>query len=167
MKRIINVLFAAFLLSLLSTTYASAQWTLGGLGYAEGLAVVHDGKNGWVGKWGYIDKKGKLVIPCKWESADNFSEGLASVQDDNYKWGFIDKTGKVVIPCKWKFAGKFSEGLASVKDANEKWGFIDKTGKVVIPCQWEMVHDFDEGVAAVLDANNTWYLIDKTGKIVK
>ena len=81
------------------------------------------------GKWGFIDKTGKVVSPCRWMHIENFSEGLASVEDDNGKYGFIDKTGKVVIPCKWDGAGNFHEGLAWVIDDNGKYGFIDKTGE--------------------------------------
>ena len=96
-------------------------------GFHEGLAKVQDAN----GKWGYIDKTGKVIIPCQWKYALNFNEGLAKVADDNWKYGYIDKTGKVVIPCKWNWAEDFSEGLANVKDANDKWFKIDKTGKVV------------------------------------
>ena len=106
------------------------------------------------GKWGFIDKTGKEVIPCTW------------MQDDNEKWGFIDKTGKEVIPCKWEDAKDFSEGLVSVMDTNGKYGFIDKTGKVVIPCTWQDAEDFSEGLARVMDTNGKYGFIDKTGKVV-
>ena len=72
-----------------------------------------------------------MVIPCKWEYAGPFSEGLAEVKDDNGKRGFIDKTGQLVIPCRWEWAEAFSEGLAKVKDDNGKWHKIDKTGKII------------------------------------
>ena len=36
--------------------------------YSEGLATVKDMN----GKWGFIDKSGKLVIPCKWKAAGEF-----------------------------------------------------------------------------------------------
>ena len=49
------------------------------------------------GKWGYIDKTGREVIPCKYDSAVNFREGLAIVYKSG-KWGFIDKTGRKVAP---------------------------------------------------------------------
>ena len=81
--------------------------------------------------WGFIDKTGKVVIPCQWKYGDTFSEGLAKVTDVDGKCGFIDKTGKVVIPCLWEDAWSFSEGLAQVKDADGQWWIIDKTGKVV------------------------------------
>ena len=81
--------------------------------YYEGLA--------WVklnGKWGFIDKTGKEVIPIKYDGAWYFSEGLASVKL-NDKWGFIDKAGKEVTPIKYDMAISFSEGLANV-ELNDK-----------------------------------------------
>ena len=63
----------------------------------DGLIRVQDDNF----KFGFIDKTGKVVIPCKWEEAKDFSEGLAPVQYDNGKWGFIDKYGLLTIPCKW------------------------------------------------------------------
>ena len=88
------------------------------------------------GKWGFADESGKVMIPYKWGYADDFSEGLALVEDDNGKRGYIDKTGKVEIPCKWKRAWDFFHGLARVMDDNGKWWKIDKTGKVVGEGRW-------------------------------
>ena len=119
------------------------------------------------GKFGFADETGKVVIPCQWESAGSFSEGLAAVKDDKKKWGFIDKTGTVMIPFQWdEVAYFFSEGLAPVKDDKDKWGFIDKTGILIIPCQWKTAAPFLNGVAVVLDADWKWWFIDKTGKVV-
>jgi hypothetical protein len=125
-----------------------------------------------ISKWGFIDKTGKAVIPCQWEFAEQFSEGLAAVKDNSGKWygkwGFIDKTGKVVIPCQWWNAKSFSEGLAAVQDVHsEKWGFIDKTGKVVIPCQWKSAFPFFGGFAKVGVTKRNHRIIDKTGKIIE
>jgi hypothetical protein len=30
------------------------------------------------GKWGYVDKKGNLVIPARFESARRFSDGVGA-----------------------------------------------------------------------------------------
>jgi hypothetical protein len=94
------------------------------------LARVQDADT----KWGFIDKTGELVIPCKWGWAEKFSEGLAQVMGEGDKWGYIDKTGKLVIPCKWEWAEKFTDGLARVQDEDTKWGFINKTGELVNTC---------------------------------
>jgi hypothetical protein len=112
--------------------------------FSEGLCHVLSN-----GKWGYIDKTGKTVIPFQYEDADCFSEGLAVVKQ-NGKYGYIDKTDKTVIPFQYEYADRFSEGLAIVKQ-NGKRGYIDKTGKTVIPFQYESVDRFRDGFAVVSD----------------
>lgn len=47
-------------------------------------------------KYGFIDKTGKVVLPCQWKNAWPFREGLAQVEDFNGKKHKIDKTGKIV-----------------------------------------------------------------------
>ena len=49
------------------------------------------------GKWGFIDTKGKMVIPCVYDAAWPFSEGFASVESNN-KGGVINQSGEFVIP---------------------------------------------------------------------
>lgn len=94
---------------------------------SEGLAYVI-GPNG---NYGYIDKTGKVAIPCQWYDANPFSEGMAAVKDSSEKYGYIDRTGKLVIPCRWKSASSFYRGLAFVTDDQENNLVIDKTGHVV------------------------------------
>ena len=101
-------------------------WSLFGnviCGFSEGLAHVKDDND----KWGFIDKTGEVVIPCKWNTVNCFCEGLACVEDNSRKWGYIDKIGTLVIPCKWNWGHDFSKGLANVMDENKKWWKIDKT----------------------------------------
>ena len=50
--------------------------------------------------WGFINKEGREIIPCKYDIANSFSDGLAAVMCNN-KWGFIDKDGKEVIPSRY------------------------------------------------------------------
>jgi len=47
--------------------------------------------------WGYCDSLRNIKIPCKYERAELFSEGLASVKL-NGKWEFINKTGQQFTP---------------------------------------------------------------------
>jgi hypothetical protein len=47
------------------------------------------------GKWGYIDRTGKIVIPLKFEAAEPFQNGKARVML-NGKWTFINKEGKII-----------------------------------------------------------------------
>jgi len=102
-------------------------------------------------KCGYLDKKGKEVIPARFQICKEFSEGLAGVML-NGKWGFIDRTGEVVISPQFDgfgfFSERFSEGLAAVATGS-KCGYIDKTGKFVINPQYDAGSSFVGGVARV------------------
>jgi len=95
-------------------------------------------KQGKNGKYGFVDKQGKEVIPYKYEYVGSFSEGLAKAKY-NGKFGFIDEAGKVIIPFTHEYAVSFSEGLAIVHN-NEKYGCIDKTGAAIIP----IIHTYDD-----------------------
>ena len=66
------------------------------------------------------------MIPCKYDDAGYFNEGLASVRR-NGKEGFINESGIEVIPCKYDEVAPFDEGLARVK-LNGKWGTVNKSG---------------------------------------
>ena len=115
------------------------------------------------GKYGYVDKTRRLVIPCQYDNACDFSEGLAEIKKSG-KWGFIDKTGREVVPCKYDIVLDFSEGLAIVKK-NGKQGYIDKAGREVVPCQYDDAEDLHEGLAKVKKSGKYGY-IDKTGREV-
>jgi len=120
--------------------------------------------NWWVkwlydGKWGFVDKTGKEVIPCIYNNVEDF-DGFAKVniggkweESSNNsrifrggKWGIIDKTGKEIIPCIYSDIRHFSDDLAVVTIDN-KYGVIDKTGKEVIPCIYDDIEDFSESFA--------------------
>lgn len=73
-------------------------------------------------KWGYCNRNKEVTIPCQYDYAGLFSEGLAVVRL-NKKYGFIDKKGKEVIPITYDYAYDFSEGLAEVGLINKK-GYI-------------------------------------------
>lgn len=58
--------------------------------FADGFASVCNQK----GKWGYIDKAGKEVIPYRYNYATSFAEGVARVLI-NTTWHTIDKEGNI------------------------------------------------------------------------
>lgn len=67
--------------------YEGFTWAVRGE-FQEGLAPVENGQR----LNGYIDPTGAMAIPCQWEKAEAFSEGLARVWLDG-KCSFIDRTG--------------------------------------------------------------------------
>jgi len=109
--------------------------------------------------YGYMDKKGKFIIPPRFEEARPFSEGLAWVAIDRdpemnaYLMGAIDRSGKWVIEPQFKDALIFSEGLASVNilGRGECWKYIDKSGENAFPDLSCFIYaePFSEGLAEV------------------
>ena len=131
--------------------------------FSQGLMPIrHNDKEG------YIDKTGKIVIPCSFEDAEEFNEGIAWVSKGYMKWGCIDKNGQTVVPFIYD-RGEFHEGLAMIyKESNRKIlnGYIDKSGNIVIPCIYDYGDHFNCGVAKVNKDNKSFY-IDKQGKQVE
>jgi len=157
-----------------------------GVGYfSEGLAAAHNGK------WGFIDKTGKEVIPFIYSSAYSFSEGVAWVSMEsgyNAKYGLIDKTGKQILPFEYELSSSwweyslFSDKLAKVSDGKRtgeigeqrRYVFIDKTGKRVTD-SFHWAFPFSEGFAAVrfghddeeMESSETKYrYMDTNGKFI-
>src|SRR5260370_35361671 len=89
-----------------------------GASFVEGLAAVRSGN-----AWGFIDKKGKLVIPAQFQDPGpmpmQFSEGLAAAiipreGRHGMQVGYIDKNGRVAIAPQFVSAAPFSNSLALV-----------------------------------------------------
>ena len=128
------------------------------------------------GKAGFIDAKGKIVIPAKfdtgWFAEEDFVDGLSPARD-KHRWGFIDVHGDWVIPPTYWRVHYFSEGLASVETFDRLHRFyISRQGATVIDLPGDVgdAGRFSEGLAAVRlngswSAGKTGY-IDKTGRIV-
>jgi hypothetical protein len=124
------------------------------IGYAAyGLLLVKANN-----KYGFINTKGELVIPLKYDNAWDFSEwqrtGFLSCVRLGNKSGFIDTSGKEVIPLQYDMVGLFREGLAKVTmnpvpAVDSKNGYIDSAGNLVIPMHYYSAGNFSEGMAAV------------------
>ncbi len=133
------------------------------------LSVFHEGMAAYEktnGKWGYIDRSGNRIIPCIYDDARRFSEGLAAVKK-NGCYGYIDKYGNTKIPFQFMNPYPFHEGLAYVY-LNGEYVVIDKDGKVIfnLPKTNEGFLPFSEGWAIVKPDPFTCYYIDKQGKRV-
>ena len=128
--------------------------------FSDGLAVVSQDN-----KCGYINTKGELIIPCKYDEAWPFHEGMAKVMEGG-KFGFINCKGELVIPCKYDYlTGDFHEGLAIV-ESNGEYYYIDKAGKEVITCKYDgYPSDFHEGLANVVIKGENCY-INTQGEVV-
>jgi hypothetical protein len=65
--------------------------------FSDGLLAFVDNEIWYLGKWGYLDKKGEVTIQPQYKSAYRFSEGLACVETFG-KSGYINTKGQWI----WK-----------------------------------------------------------------
>ena len=113
------------------------------------------------GMYGFINKDGEEIIPCKYEDADNIPDGLIRVKSAE-GWGFVNENGEEIISCKYEDAGAFSDGLAKVK-STEGCGFVNKNGEEIISCKYEDADDFFDGLARV-QSKEGWGFVNKNGE---
>jgi hypothetical protein len=98
-------------------------------------------------KWGFINKSGLVAAAPRWDSAHNFSDGLAVVElaDRSY---VIEKNGAVAFelprPVRTAFDWKYGGGRFAVQ-LGERWGFFDTSGKEVVPARFSHIYGFADG----------------------
>lgn len=101
------------------------------------------------GRWGYVDRRGQMVIPPRFESASDFFEGRAAVQM-NGEWGYITPSGQWVVEPRYASAAPFSEGRGRVsvgEGLSLRYGFVDVAGREVVPPVLYFALDYSEGLA--------------------
>lgn len=129
------------------------------------------------GKYGFIDKTGKIIIKPKYHIVcyPGFSEGLvfvAETKDMNgdFKWICIDTTGKTVFELDNNCDPEesFNEGYAVISNwKTETYWFVDKSGDKVFNKKFVDASEFTNGYAIVSNKNKNdsdSYFIDRNGK---
>ena len=61
------------------------------------------------GKWGCVDRRGRLVVACEYELAYPLFDRFAFVRKDG-KWGVLDRRGRLIVPCRYD-AGYYRAGI--------------------------------------------------------
>jgi len=130
-------------------------------------------------RYGFIDARGILRIPCELADAYEFQSGVARVRDHG-RWKFINEQGTVVCELSpgVPFCGDFSEGMAFANLGGRfnvdtvvggKWGFINIRGKFIAPPRFAgydfPVRSFREGLAAV-KIDGKWGFVDQHSQAV-
>lgn len=111
---------------------------------------------------GYINEKGKIVIPPTYLGGNEFSEGLAAVRN-NGLYGFIDVNGKFVIQPAYDFASEFINGVAAVF-LEDKLLYINKKGEVILPSVYRSLAFIDDEKAYITTVSKRQGIIDISTK---
>jgi len=137
------------------------------------------------GKWGVIDKQGKLIIPVLFEEVHHIGYDLfcvakpAPVEEREEKeeqeeqkliYALYDNTGNELAPFIHSSINDFYEGMAVVKAPEEggyteKAGYIDSTGNLAIPLVYDQAFEFEQGMAIVSKDRN-YGVINKQNEAV-
>ena len=128
------------------------------------------------GKWGYIDRTGKVRIPFRYVQACRFRLGTAKVADEN-NYFYINTSGQ--------FAGTHQgledcEDYATIEDEitylgipdgytafteNGKAGIRNSYGETIVPAEYDEFGMVNEGII-VAKKNGQWGAIDFKGKTI-
>lgn len=115
--------------------------------------------------YGYINRKGEMVIAAQYQDARPFHEGLARVSGSPFrKYFFIGFDGEVVIEGPFAEAQDFSEGLAGVAIGTQ-WGFLDKEGNLMFGRKYDYGYYISEGKVSFCDRGLCGYLNEK-GEVI-
>ncbi|MEM1355243.1 MAG: WG repeat-containing protein [Planctomycetota bacterium] len=145
-------------------------------------------RNADTGQWGFIDAKGKLVIPMVFDWAGDFRHGRGLVEHDG-KMGYIDEAFKTqgdwaISPrfvCRDEAdtpARGFAEGLALARDPETgRWGYLSTDGSWALePTFAESIYfpglppvgPFSDGLATIQTITvRPQNVLDADGKLVK
>ena len=93
--------------------------------FANGMAAVRKD-----GKWGFINRKGAVIVAPQYAAVADFSQSLAAVKNDSGKWGYINTSGTVKVPFEYDEAGAFLLDYAVVKQ-NGITGVVNANGEFV------------------------------------
>ena len=138
------------------------------------------GKDGvyTIGKWGFQDDKGNIVIEPIYEKVGDFSEGLCAVQTEEEGF-YINTKGEKVISFEDStlpaIGGMFKDGTADVmiRNAELLWEdiLIDKNGNRLNKTSYESIRRLDNGyfyceIKTRPTEEQKYEVVDKTGKVI-
>lgn len=143
-------------------------------GYGNGLMVFSKDLQG---PYGYVDKKGNVVIQPIYEVAEGFKDNVAIVSegnDFNGPYGLIDLKGEYILKPIYddiKMLGEemiaLGKSIGEDKFVNRKIYAIGTTkGKILTDFIYLQVGEYKDNISYASDEEYTFF-IDKSGKMVE
>jgi len=127
-------------------------------------------------RWGFCDKEKNIVIPCRYDLVELFTNGLAKVVL-NDKSFYIDKNNKFVKEVDERENNSIGYGLYRFNEGG-KFGIVDSNNKILLPAIYDQIESFFKGYIIRNGIEETLYnnfariksgrkegLIDCTGKL--
>ncbi len=133
--------------------------------FSDGMLVILNED----GKAGYVDSDGKVLIDPKYDSAYDFSEGLALVSSDEVI-SVINKKGDSQFKLKkgWvPMTNQFEGGVIVVRDNNDHILFMDKKGETVkCPSKVKNITEYNDDYYVFSDGDGIGLMSRKKHEVV-
>lgn len=121
------------------------------------------------GKYGLIDKTGKLIIPIENSHPtylkDFEKNTLVRVEKDN-KYGFMDKTGEIIVPIEYDHVSVHLEHGLAVIVKNQQSALINDKGKILIPFDNHEIISIISNDRVIIKKDNKYSVNDSQGNII-
>lgn len=119
--------------------------------------------------WGYIDKKGEFIVEPKYDTANDYFQGLALVEKDGY-FGMLDSDGREILKTEFTNINKVENGYMTAFKDKEVKIFDCLGGEVKLKNKYRNIGVFSDDLFNVLimdeEENLKFGYIDKTGEEV-
>ena len=125
--------------------------------FYTGLSIIR--KNG---KYGCIDRTGKIVTPCIYDELSFAEEGTFAVKE-NGKWMFTDYFGTPLFNTSFDNVSPFAEGFAGIC-RSDLWGFIAHDGNPLISPMFLETGAFQHSVAQIVSTDGEMRYLHISGK---
>jgi hypothetical protein len=115
------------------------------------------------GKWGFIDKTGKVVVKPAFQEVRDFKNGVALVKSGE-KWGALNAKGAWLAKPQYEHAPMSLDGLWGLW-VDKKYALADKNFKPLTQPLYNMIYSFSEGLAAAETPEKKWGFLDTSGAL--
>jgi hypothetical protein len=115
--------------------------------------------------YGFINKKGEVVIKPVFKKVKGFNQGLAPAQADNGLWGFISIHGKWIIQPAYADADSAVDNNRFPVKTGQYWGYIEKAGQTIVAPVYEQASAFSSGLARIYK-KGIWGYLTLQGQII-
>ncbi len=151
---------------ILEPKYAQIGYTTGDeneiqVSFADGIAPVKDIS----GKWGYIDKAGREIIPPMFDAAYSSKNGFAAFVKD-HKMGLATIKGVVLKP-SYDNIGEFDKSDIAWFSLNNMTGLLNSAMKVVLEAApYNVINAISPDGYYTICKDNKWGAVNKTGRFI-
>lgn len=126
--------------------------------FHDGLALVTDTSD----RYGYINRKGRIVLPCIYNEAKDFNDGGAVVNAtvDNYE---------VITQTEYDDDGKdLGDRIKKDHHYGDSVGVVNKKGKLIIPCIYKKIWRYSktESMPVQIHKYPAWGWINAENELV-